>query len=377
MRVSIDSRTIQPGDYFIPVKGERFDGHLFIEEALKKGGRLLDVDLVSYAKKYRKKLKARVIGVTGSAGKTTVKDLLFSVLSQQFKVVATKENQNNEVGVPLTILSADEDTDVVIVEMGMRHKGDMSFLAQIVCPTDVVITGIGLSHVELFKSAADIARAKGEIFRNAQVWEGPSRNAYINFSSKSHNYLAKKAQSRGYHVFPYEGVDKPDQNMNLCYLVGRHFGLSDAQIQEGIATFQSSAHRLKRLPGLPFVLIDDTYNANPDGVEYALQYLKRFSGRKILVLGDMLELGSYTSQAHLDLIPHIIDAQIDVVFTFGVLAKVLEASLSVSVSHFDTKEALHLALKDEVKPGDVILVKGSRGMKMEESVAFLAKHYGH
>jgi len=376
MRVSIDSRTIQPGDYFIPVKGANFDGRLFIEDALRKGGRLLDVDLVSYAKKYRKKLKARVIGITGSAGKTTVKDLLQSVLRQSFNVVATKENQNNEIGVPLTLLAADEDTDVVIVEMGMRHKGDIAFLTKIVRPTDVVITGIGLSHVGLFQSAKDIARAKGEIFATAQAWETSPRNAYINFSSQSHHYLAQKAESKRYHVFPYEGEDKPDQNMNLCYLVGRHFGLSDAQIQQGIATFQSSAHRLKRIPNLPFTLIDDTYNANPDGVQYALHYLKRFSGRKILVLGDMLELGSYSDEAHLGLIPHILDAQIDVVFTVGELSRVLETSHKIPVSHFENKAALNAALKDEVKPGDVVLVKGSRGMKLEETVTFLAGHYG-
>lgn len=377
MRVSIDSRTIQPGDYFIPVKGANFDGRQYIEEALRKGGRLLDVDLVSYTKKYRKKLKARVIGITGSAGKTTVKDLLRSVLSQKYKVVATKENQNNEVGVPLTILSADEDTEIIIVEMGMRHKGEIGFLAKIARPTDAIITGIGLSHAGHFNSAKDIAYVKAEIFTPPQSWETQTRNAYINFSSQYHDILAKKAQRNGYQLFPYQGEDKPDQNINLCYLVGKHFGLSDAEIQAGLASFESSSHRLKHVAGLPFTLIDDVYNANPDGVVYALQYLKRFKGRKILVLGDMLELGKFSDEAHLGLMPHIIDAQVDVVFTFGEYSKVLSGNQASVVTHFNTKEALHDALKYEIKEKDVVLIKGSRGLKMEETVAFLVKEYGN
>lgn len=377
MRVSIDSRTIQPGDYFIPVKGNHFDGRQFIQAALDKGGRLLDVDLVSYATKYRKKLSARVIGITGSAGKTTVKDLLRAILSQRFKVVATKENQNNEYGVPLTVLSADEDTDVLIVEMGMRNKGDMAFLSRIVRPTDAVITSIGLSHIELFKGPKDIARAKAEIFLPAQAWETTPRYAFINFSSGYPDFLAKKAQTAGYQVFPFEGEDKPEQNLNLCYLVGRHFGLTDSEIQMGISTYKSSAHRLKVSQGLRFVLVDDTYNANPDGVMYALEFLRRYSGRKILVLGDMLELGTYSKQAHLSLVPSLLDACIDVVFTYGDQSRVLSECPDISGTHFDTKEGLHETLKHEIKQGDVVLIKGSRGMKMEETVTYLEQTFGH
>ena len=125
MKVSIDSRTIEPGDYFIPVKGTHFDGRDFIPEVVEKGGNVLDVDLFSYAKKYRKRLSAKVIAVVGSAGKTTVKDMLYSVLSMSFNVVKTHENQNNEFGVPLTLLAADEETEFLIVEMGLRKKQDL------------------------------------------------------------------------------------------------------------------------------------------------------------------------------------------------------------------------------------------------------------
>jgi len=145
VKVSIDSCTIEPGDVFIPVKGQRFDGRQFIDEVLKKGGRVLDVDLCDYARNYRKKLRAKVIGIVGSAGKTTVKDMLAQALSSVGSVVKTAQNQNNEIGVSLTLLAADAKTDIVLVEMGMRQPGDLNELARIVQPDMVVFTGVGYS----------------------------------------------------------------------------------------------------------------------------------------------------------------------------------------------------------------------------------------
>ena len=161
---SIDTRTLEPGDIFIPIKGPRFDGRDFIDDAIKKGARVLDVDLAKFATNYRKKLKCYVIGVTGSAGKTTVKDLLTAILSQKYNVVSTSQNQNNEIGVPLTLLKADHQTDILIVEMAMRNLGDMTYLTKMVRPTHTVITNIGLSHIELLKTQRNVAKAKSEIF---------------------------------------------------------------------------------------------------------------------------------------------------------------------------------------------------------------------
>lgn len=373
MRVSIDSRSIQPGDYFIPVKGPNFDGRDYIEEALSKGARLLDVDLTTFSKAYRKKLNCAVIGITGSAGKTTVKDMLNSILSQKFTVVCTKENQNNEIGVPLTLLSADDTTDVLIVEMAMRHKGDMAHLTRLVRPTHVVMTGIGLTHAAQFNSAKDIARAKGEIFQKPLGWETRQRNAYINYSSRYPDFLSKLAGKKGYKVFPFEGQDLPDQNIQLCYLIGRHFGLENEDIQKGLAEYVPSSHRLIRVPHAAVTLIDDTYNSNPDGVVYALQTLKRYSGRKIVVLADMLELGEFSRKEHEALVDPLVDAGVGVLFTYGEETKVIQSD-DLSVMHFESKDALHKMLAMELKKGDVVLVKGSRSMKMEETVEYIRQH---
>ena len=376
MRVSIDSRSVQAGDYFIPVKGPRFDGRDFVQEAIRKGAHVLDVDLSDFAKQYRKKLNCQVIGITGSAGKTTVKDLLTSVLGQAYKVVSTQQNLNNEIGVPLTLLGADHDTDILIVEMGMRHAGEIRDLVRILRPTHMVITSIGLTHIENFSSPKDIAKAKAEAFQFPLAWEAQrlgqkKRKAFINFSSGYPDYLTKVAQKKGYDVFPFRGEDKPEQNMMLCYTVGRHFNLTDEQIYEGISSFQSSDHRMKILKKKLAVgectLIDDTYNANPDGMQYALQYLRYFTGRKIAVLGDMLELGDYSSQAHRDIAGYCIDAGVQLLFTFGKEMKQL-ISTDLDIHSFDDKKALITQLQSELKNGDVILFKGSRGMKMEEIV---------
>jgi len=368
MKVSIDSRTIQPGDYFIPVKGPHFNGRDFFDEVIKKGGIILDVDLSSYAKRYRKKLHCPVIGITGSAGKTTTKDMLTSVLKTKFKnVVATSENLNNEFGVPLTLLKADHDTDVLIVEMGMRFKGEIAYLTNILRPTHTIITSIGLTHVENFKNPVGIAYAKCEIFQKAKPWEKSQRSAFINYSSKYPELASKIAQKKGFSVFPFQGETLPEQNISLCYTVGRHFGLTDEEIKMGIDSFSSSSHRMKKHQIGSLTLLDDTYNANPDGMKYALQCLSYYSGRKIAVLADMLELGSFAEREHQKLSSYCLEAGVQLVFTFGNHIQALKDP-HLEVFHFSNKTLLIQALKQEIKPGDTVLIKGSRGMKMEEVV---------
>lgn len=374
MKVSIDTRTIQPGDYFIPIQGPHFDGRAFIPEALKKGAHILDVDLTRYATQYRKKLHCPVIAITGSAGKTTAKDLISSVLGQLFTVVKTLENQNNEVGVPLTLLRADYETEAVVTELGMRHRGEIGHLASIVRPTHVVITNIGKSHIELLKTQRNIALAKGEIFKPALKWETQPRYAFLNYESPYYDLLVKKAQKAGYHSLPFGGQDKPEQNMQLAYAVGHHFGLHDEQIRLGISAYQGSAHRLKQKQINHITLIDDTYNANPDGVAYALQFLRRFEGRKWLILGDMLELGEHSETEHQQVVAQALDAGVSLLFTLGhQTAKITSPHLAHEA--FLDKEGLHARLLPELKAGDVVLVKGSRGMKMEETVQFIEDHY--
>ncbi len=373
MKVCIDTRKIEPGDYFIPIKGAHYDGHDFTHEAIQKGGRVLDVDLTSYAKRYRKKLTCPIIAITGSAGKTTTKDLLASILSQKFKVAKTHENENNEIGVPLTLLQTEFDDDVLIVEMGMRHAGEIRALTSIVRPTHVIITCIGLSHIELLGSQKKIAQVKSEIFQKKLLWETQPRYAFLPYSSPFYPFLNKKAQKLGYTSLPFDGPTKIDQSVNLCYSVARNFGLTDEEIRQGITSFQSSSHRLKITTASTLTVIDDSYNANPDGVVFALEYIKRFSGRKILILGDMLELGTQSKEAHQNLLESVLDADISLWITCGYWGQFIACS-SPTHLHFSTKDALHAYLRSELKKDDVILVKGSRGTKMEETVAFIQHH---
>ena len=375
MKYTIDSRLVEPGDYFIPFKGPRFDGRDFIPDVIKNGGRVLDVDLGAFAKKYRKKLKCSVLAVTGSAGKTTTKDMLYAVLSQKYKVVKTEENQNNEVGVPLTILRADFSTEILILEMGMRGLGQISELARIARPSHVVITNIGLAHIELLGNQKKIALAKSEVFLKRLDWERPKRFAFLNASTAYYDTLVARSNRVGFDVLPFGGNDKPEQNINCCFSVGRHFGLSDDEIHDGLKTYRPSSHRMTPLE-LPHnvTVLDDTYNANPDGVIYSLQYLRRYSGRKILVLGDMLELGDWSESAHQSIVDVAIDAGVELLFTTGEhTQKITMASDLVWMAHFESKDTLVRQLIDEVKPGDVILVKGSRGMTMETVVNALVE----
>ncbi|MBT5954538.1 UDP-N-acetylmuramoyl-tripeptide--D-alanyl-D-alanine ligase [bacterium] len=374
MNISIDSRHVKPGQLFIPVKGERFDGHDFIDDVIKKGGRVLDVDLSDYARKYRKKLSCSVIGITGSSGKTTVKDMLASVLGQKYNVVKTKQNQNNEIGVPLTLLDADYSTDIIIVEMGIRKRGDMSLLSSIVRPTHVAITNIGKTHLETFKSLKTVVKEKGKVFRKPLKSDILNRHAFLNYNSFGYDDLKLKAESCEYTVTPITGETAPDQNINLCYAIGQSFGLDNSTILKGIQDFEPSGHRqlVKRYSEV--VVIDDVYNSNPNGMVYALQSLRNYTGRKIVVLGDMLELGRFGAIEHRRLIPHLKEADVSMIFSVGSLVKEIQSSVCPNY-HFNSKADLIKQLLQEIKTGDVVLVKGSRGMEMEIIVDKLEEHY--
>ena len=375
MKISIDTRTLQPGDIYIPIKGQNFDGHDFIGDAIKKGAqKILDVDLQKFAYQYRKKLKCKVLAVTGSSGKTTTKDLLTTVLSQKYKVVSTFQNQNNEIGVPLTLLQADYDTDVIIVELGMRLRGEIKALTKTVRPTHVVITNIGLTHVERLNTQRNIALAKAEIFQSQLQWESYERTAYLNFSTPYYELLKQKAEKNHYRIFSFTGESKVDQNFNLCYVVARQFGLSNEEIKKGLEEFNPSEHRLKLIKLKNITVIDDAYNANPDGVNYALEYLTRFPGRKIFILGDMLELGKHAVKEHQKVLNKSRDLGIDLVCTFGEILNDIKDNNNQQLAFLDKKKLIKF-LKDEIKIGDVILVKGSRGMKMEEVVDALQSAY--
>ncbi|MCL2324412.1 MAG: UDP-N-acetylmuramoyl-tripeptide--D-alanyl-D-alanine ligase [Actinomycetia bacterium] len=422
-RVTIDSRASGPGALFAAFVGERVDGHDYLKPAFEAGASVAlisDADKVrgtcilvddvagalgALAAQTRERLSCPVIAITGSSGKTTTKELLASVLATGIdpsaRVVATSGNQNNELGVPLTLLAAGEDTQALIVELGMRAAGEIAALADLVRPRIGIITSIGRAHLETLGSLDAIAAAKAELL-SALPGEGlalyPDDTGYDELLRSA--TTAKRTQTVGagadadYRAldidFDEQGratarVQGPDSSFTLhLALPGRHL-LSDALL------VVACAHELgmgdeaiaRALAGAPAVdlrgavvevaelgirLIDETYNANPDSVEAALRTLALRStrGRRIAVLGDMLELGDASEPAHRRVIE--LAAELDeCLFVFGsCFSRVCAPHLA-----YDDIALLIRALRDFVRPGDLVLVKGSRGMRMERVVEAL------
>jgi UDP-N-acetylmuramyl pentapeptide synthase len=361
MAYSIDTRTLQPGDIYIPVKGPRFDGHDFIPEALARGAsRILDVDLSEFSAQHRQKYNIPVIAVTGSSGKTTTKDLLAAVLGQKYRVVKSAENQNNEIGVPLTLLKINAQTELAVVEMAMRGPGQIAQLTGLASPTHALITNIGWTHIELLAGAAgldggrdSIARAKAEVIQ-------PGMTVFLNAGADYYAYLCNIAGDRGAAVVSYSSARILDINQAAVTAVARHFGLTGTQIAAGLRQYQPSPHRqqVQTLNGV--TIIDDTYNSNPDALGFALQVLRETPAqRRLAVLGDMLELGERAERLH----GQVDVAGIDIVYTYGALAGHIPHR-----EHFTDKTALLHRLMKTLRSGDAVLIKGSRSMQLETLV---------
>lgn len=361
MAYSIDTRTIKPGDIYIPVKGPNFDGHAFIDEAKKKGASaVLEVDLGTFASEHRKKFNIPIIAVTGSSGKTTVKDMLAAVLSKKFKVLKTEQNQNNEVGVPLTLLKLDDTYEVAVVEMAMRGRGEIEYLAHLAQPTHAVITNIGFAHIGILHTRESIALAKSEVFiKGIQV--------YLNGNDEYYQFLRKEAEAKECRINSFFADSITAQNASAVRIIAKDLGLSADMIEEGLNAFIPSNNRMEFIACKDnILLINDTYNANPDSMRFALEIMaRRATRRTIAVLGDMLELGDYATSEHARLpVEHC-----SAVVTVGELARTINACPN-TVHCMTNAEAIEKTLQ-LIMPGDTILVKGSRGMHMEEIVAGL------
>jgi UDP-N-acetylmuramoyl-tripeptide--D-alanyl-D-alanine ligase len=383
--ISTDSRTVKAGELFIPLKGEKYDGRRFIPEVLKKGALVLDVkdglkalqDLAAY---HRSKFNIPVIGVTGSVGKTTTKDMIAGVLAQEMPVLKNEENFNNEIGVPLTLLRLTKEHKAAVIEMGMQGLGEIELLARIARPTIAVVTNIGEAHLEYLKNKKNVARAKAEIF----TFLGEGDWAVINQDDEYFEHLKSKVKNQKSKLRTFgilemadvgpaelEGIVLPSPGEHNIYnalaaiAVARILKAKPTSIKAGLETFHPSGKRLEVINcGNETKIINDTYNANPPSMMAALKVLcaiDRPYGRRIAVLGDMLELGRSARPAHLRLIKFAEELQIDKVFTFGDLWPKLPRPEK-------DKKRLIKKLKKYIRPRDIILVKGSRGTKMEEVV---------
>ena len=433
--VLTDSRSIVKNSLFIALKGDRFDGHDFVRKAVKNGSTAVVINKKKYkdfndidipvitvkdttkalgdiSKIWRNKLPAKIIAITGSNGKTSTKEMIALLLNEKYSVNKTAGNNNNHIGVPLTICSTNVKHDILVLELGTNHFGEIEYTSGIAKPGYALITNIGDSHLEFLKDRKGVYREKEALFRitaeqNGFLFinhdDGLLKNTFKDYKNKI-NY-GFKLRNRNVDVkgkltgFTDEGrpvieIDYKNKKIKqslpiygehnaLNYLaavsVGLKLGLTKKEIDSGTRKLKAVNKRLNVKNFKDFILIDDTYNANPESMKYAFEVLQKFRiyKRKIAVLGDMFELGKGEIALHKKLAPYIYRNKITEIYTIGERMKYLSGSIDGSKiikKHFKTRENLKSFLTDRDYSGAVILVKGSRGMKMEEFVKVLEQN---
>lgn len=424
--VSIDSRKINQGELFFAIKGENFDGHDFVDDVISKGAsavviqknqtqRFIDknypmilVDdtiqaLGQLARIFRNKFDIKVIGLTGSNGKTTTKEMIAKILETKYNVLKTEGNLNNNLGLPLNLFRLKKNHQLAVIEMGINHFGEMQSLCEIADPDFGLITMIGTAHIEFFGSREGIAKEKTELFRYLKKKNGFvfintddvfiknqtkifKRKLTFGFNSRSDvrgkilslNLLAQPELSITYKNksivinLPTFGIHTA-QNALCASAVGVKFGISLKQIKAALEEFQSVDKRMQMVELNNFTFINDAYNANPDSMKLAIQTLSLMKGfeNKIAVLGDMLELGEHSENFHRELAHYLKDSATKTAYLFGDLTKLTfdEAKkLNLNVHHFDSKTDIAQELKQMNNQKVLVLLKGSRKMKMEEII---------
>ncbi len=377
---TLDSRQVKQGMLFVAIKGERVDGHDFIPQALAAGASgIIDGrdELTAAARAWRNILRAKVIGVTGSAGKTTTKELVAAFLrAGGYKVHATAGNFNNDLGLPLTILNCPRDADFLVVEMGTNHPGEIKYLVDIARPDVGIISSIGTAHIEFFKTQDGIADEKGELFRSLPA------NGFAALSKENDRYARLRAMSSA----PVVEVSASDASAAVLAsalgvrLPGRHnvsnaqlaaacagrFGVSLEKCVAGLKDFKLPGGRWRVVEHGGVTYIDDTYNANPTSMIAAIETFADVpvAGRRIAVLGDMFELGERSAELHAEVGRRAEELQIDAVITVG-----SESNAHIPGSlRCTTAEEAREALKGIVRPGDVVLLKASHGMHLASAL---------
>ena len=410
-----DTRKLEEGQLFVALQGVR-DGHDFIPAALEKGAAAVlcthcdgdypaivvpdtRIALGDIARHERQRLGVKVVGITGSVGKSTTKEMVAAVLSSTYRVSKTPVNHNNDIGMPMAILAMPEDTEVAVLEMGMNHFREIAYLSCIARPDLAVIVNIGTMHVEHLGSMEGILTAKLEILEgmdsdgkiilngdDALLWNLHDSMENITYFGAQNDSCAVQAtdvrqmpeilcfdvsyMGRRYPVrLPLEGIHYVSDAL-AAIAVGMHMQVSPEKIQNALAFFQNMEGRQEIIRTKDYTIIKDCYNAGPESMAAALAVIGGKEGRRVAVLGDMLELGTCAQAEHYK-VGRLAAEKVDLLFAYGPNSgRMLKGAITGGMPHsrvraFEDRDQLVLALKQQVKPGDVLLFKGSRGMRME------------
>lgn len=428
-KLHFDSRQIKENDIFLALSGEQADGHQYIKSALDNGAsyaiiKHLPTDLVSslqmlvvpdpykalwdLADYNRTRTTAKVIGVTGSAGKTSLKEILQTILGKVGTSFASQKSFNNHLGVPITLASAPHDNDFIVLEMGMNHAGELANLTKLVRPDIAVITTIAPAHMEFFATTADVASAKLEIMQGLSTQGGiailPRDNEHYQQLLTGTQRYTNHIYTFGYHAEAHSKIlsynligstaviELEVHGRRLTYqtrLVGRHQALNisaallildllgvDLNLLEvlinNLTPFQGRGSIIKaNIAGKGVEIVDDSYNSNPASMITSIKHFDEMPGmRKIAVLGDMLELGEKSAEYHKDLAKHLINSSIDVVLTVGSLMRNLyeELPLTTDKMHYRSNAELQEELPHLIKEHDLLLFKGSNAMQLSSVI---------
>jgi len=413
-KVATDTREITPGSVFFALKGPNFNANIFAEEALKKGAAYAVVDEPAFVKDercilvqdglealqklalhHRNQLKIPVIGLTGSNGKTTSKELVNAVLSKKFRTYATKGNLNNHIGVPLTILAIDSSIEIAVIEMGANHLGEIASLSAISNPTHGFITNIGKAHIGTFGGFENIIRGKSELYQhlintNGQVFINSQNTILMNMAKRFSAPLFYPALGDYYHCelqdadpfirYKDEGGAIVQtqlmgaynfENIAIALCIGKFFEVKSNEANQAIAEYTPGNMRSQVLKKGSNTIILDAYNANPSSMEVAINSLCTMTANhKVAILGDMYELENEAEAEHQKIGQLLKDKKIVHTYVCGELMKAA-LKLNSSIQHFKTKEELIEHLKMNPIQDSTILIKASRGMALEKIIDFL------
>ncbi|WP_026886439.1 UDP-N-acetylmuramoyl-tripeptide--D-alanyl-D-alanine ligase [Clostridium beijerinckii] len=424
-KVSTDTRKIQKNNLFIALKGENFNGNDYTLKAIEKGASIVIIDDVKFkiedlknrgtiikvkdtkealgdlARFYRKKIGIKVVGITGSTGKTSTKDLVAAFLSGKYNVFKTQGNFNNEIGLPLMIFELSKDYDIAVLEMGMSNFGEINKLASIALPDVGAITNIGVAHIEYLKTRENILKEKMSIsdffedknslivncendmlktvvecdkFNLERVGYDSNYNLYaknIKLTSENTSFDVVTDNNKNYRFTLNMVGEHNVLNALIGIQIARNFGLTFEEMEKGLENFNATSMRLEVINRDEFTIINDSYNANPDSMKAALEVLKNYSGtRKIAVLGTMGELGDYAKEAHIQVGKFAKD-KADILLTTGEFKEYYKEGFGEDAMVFESKQELIQRLTDMIKVNDTILIKASRSAKFEEITKYL------